>query len=486
MNEYDFIIIGAGLSGINAGYRLKTQLPDCSYTILEARDKIGGTWSFFDFPGVRSDSDLTLFGLPWRPWIHEKNMAEAHLIREYIEDAARAEGIDKKIHFKHQVTALSWSSEEQRWTVAVLADGLKKEFKAKFIVACSGYYDYARPLNAEIPGIENFEGTVAHPQFWPKDLDYANKEVIIIGSGATAVTMLPVMAKTASHVTMLQRSPSYVLSLPASDALGEWFRKHLPERVANSINWWLSLAMEFLVVSAVISFPKLARKVIMKQMKRQLPDKIDVNVHFNPSYMPFEQRLCMCPDGDFFKALHQDNCDVVTDHIKTVTADGILTKSGKKIKADIIVTATGLYLHLLGGLTPIVDGRPVDIGTCYSWRGALLTGLPNAGAVIGYTTTSWTLGADASVKLLIKVWKHMKKIGATSVVPFHPQQDLASSKPVVEHSSTYFVAAQSRLPRITGRSPWYGRKNTVYDHFKLWFGSVTKGLKYSFPPKKNE
>ncbi|OTA90711.1 hypothetical protein M434DRAFT_397800 [Hypoxylon sp. CO27-5] len=486
MGEYDFIIIGAGLSGINAAYRVKTQLPDCSYTILEAREEIGGTWSFFNFPGVRSDSELTLFGLPWRPWIHEKDMAEGHLIQQYIEDAARAEGIDKKIQFKHNVTAVSWSSEEQRWTLTVLVDDLRKEFKAKFIIACSGYYDYTKPLKAEIPGIENFQGIVAHPQFWPKDLDYANKKVIIIGSGATAVTLLPAIAKTAGHVTMLQRSPSYVLSLPASSALGGWLRNHFPERVAHSINWWLSLVLEYLFVSAALSFPKLARKHIMHEMKKQLPDKIDMNVHFNPRYMPFDQRLCMCPDGDFFKALHQDNCDVVTDHIEKVTANGIVTKSGVKLEADIIVTATGLYLHLLGGITPIVDGLPVNVGTCYSWRGTMLTGVPNAGAIIGYTTSSWTLGADASTKLLIKVWKHMKKIGATSVVPIHPQQDISSSRPVVEHSSTYFVTSQSRLPRITGKSPWYGRKNTVYDHIKLWLGSVTKGLKYTLPSKKNE
>lgn len=238
MDEYDFIIIGAGLSGVNAAYRLKTELPDCSYTVLEARDTIGGTWSFFNFPGIRSDSALTLFGLPWRPWIHEKDIAEAHLIREYIEDAARDEGIDKKIQLGHKVTGVSWSSEEQRWTLAVDADGLVKEFKTKFLVSCSGYYDYANPLKTEIPGIENFEGTVAHPQFWPKDLDYANKKVIIIGSGATAITILPVMAKTASHVTMLQRSPSYVFTLPAVDSVGWWIRQHFSEHVAHTINWW--------------------------------------------------------------------------------------------------------------------------------------------------------------------------------------------------------------------------------------------------------
>ncbi|KAI0383658.1 FAD/NAD(P)-binding domain-containing protein [Hypomontagnella monticulosa] len=484
MGAYDFIIVGAGLSGIDAAYRLKTQLPDCSYTILEARDEIGGTWSFFKFPGVRSDSELTLFGLPWRPWIHDTDMAEARLIQEYIEDAARAEDIDEKIRFGHQVTGISWSSGEQRWTVAVTAHGSVQEYKARFLIACSGYYDYNKPLKAEIPGIENFQGVVAHPQFWPGDLDYADKKVVIIGSGATAITMLPVVAKTASHVTMLQRSPSYVLNLPLSSSVGEWVRRHFSERVAHTINWWRCFLQEHLFVYFCIFFPSVARKLIMQEMKEQLPENIDVNVHFNPKYNLFDQRPCICPDGDFFRALHQDNCDIVTDHIETVVADGIITKSGAKLEADIIVTATGLHVHIFGGITPIVDGQPVDVGTRYSWRGAMITGVPNAGAVIGYTKNSWTLGADASVKLLIKVWKHMTKIGATSVMPIHTRADLPSSKPVVGHSSTYFVTAQGRLPRITGESPWYGRKNTIYDHLKLWFGSVTKGMQYTIPSKK--
>ncbi|KAI1804258.1 FAD/NAD(P)-binding domain-containing protein [Daldinia bambusicola] len=486
MEQYDFIIIGAGLSGINAAYRLKTQLPECSYTILEARHEIGGTWSLFKFPGIRSDSDLTLFGFPWRPWLHDADMAGAHLIKEYIEDAARAEGIDEKIRLKHQVTAVSWSSAEQLWTVAVSADGVAKEFKARFLIAGSGYYSYANPLQTEIPGLENFKGTVAHPQFWPEDLDYANKKVVIIGSGATAITMVPAMAEKAGHVTMLQRSPSYVLSLPLSDPAGRWIRKVFPERIAHSLNWWRCFLLEHLFVFFCITFPNLARKFLVNEMKKELPPDVDADVHFNPKYDPFDQRLGICPDGDFFRALRRDNCDIVTDHIDTVTADGILTRSGKKLDADIIVTATGLHVHLLGGITPIVDGRPVDLGSCYSWRGTMVTGVPNAGVIMGYTITSWTLGADSCVKLIIKLWKHMKKTGATSVVPVNAQSDLASSRPVVGHSSTYLVMAQGRLPRITGTSPWYGRTNTIYDHLKLWFGSVTKGLEYTYASKKND
>ncbi|KAI0879818.1 FAD/NAD(P)-binding domain-containing protein [Annulohypoxylon maeteangense] len=486
MEEYDFIIVGAGLSGVDAAYRLKSQLPQCSYIILEAREEIGGTWSFFKFPGVRSDSELALLGLPWRPWTHENDMADADLIREYIEDAARAEGIDKKIHFGHRVTGASWSSDEQRWTLSVLAADVKKELNAKFLLACTGYYDYAKPLQADIPGMSNFQGTIAHPQFWPTDLDYAGKKVIIIGSGATAVTMVPVMAKTASQVTMLQRSPSYVMSLPLSSPVNVWLKKHLPGRIAHLINWWISLIMENLFVSFSINFPNQMRNIITKEMRALLPAKIDVDVHFNPKYDPWDQRVCMCPDGDFFKALHQDNCDIVTDRIRSVTEDGILTESGRKLEADIIVPATGLRLHLFGGIIPVVDGDPVNIGTSYCWRGTMLSGLPNAGTVTGYTTTSWTVGADASIKLLIDVWKRMAKIGATSVVPVHSHDDIHSSKPVVAHSSTYFVMAQSRFPRITGESPWYGRKNVFFDYFQLWFGSLTKGLKYTLASKKNE
>ncbi|ORY55882.1 monooxygenase [Pseudomassariella vexata] len=485
MEEHDFIVIGAGLSGIDAGYRLKTELPDCSYTILEARDKIGGTWSFFKFPGIRSDSQLTTFGLPWRPWVHDKDMADGPLILEYIESAAHDEGIDKKIRFRHKVTAANWSSEEQRWTLTVDNEGSTKIFRAKFLFACSGYYDYEKPLQAEIPGLENFQGTVAHPQFWPTGLNYAGKRVVIIGSGATAITLLPVMAKTAGHVTMLQRSPSYVMTLPSVSVVGNWLKQLLPARIAHPLNWWRCFITEQGFSQFCLAFPNAARKLILRLMKQQLPEHVPVDPHFNPRYVPMDQRLCFCPDGDFFKALHRANCDVVTDVIETVTADGILTKSGKLLEADILVTATGLDVRLFGGASTMVDGVPVEIGQQYVWRGCMLTGIPNAGAVIGYTTSSWTLGADACIRLLIQVYKRTVKIGATSAVPtFDETTHSVVSKPVVGHSSTYFVRARNRLPRITGENPWYGRLNPIYDYWQLWFGSLTRGMKYVMPSKK--
>lgn len=413
-------------------------------------------------------------------------MADGALIQRYIEGAARDEGIDQKVQFGHKVTATEWRSDEQRWTVRVKAGGVRKQYQAHWVISCAGYYNYHKPLAAEIPGIERFQGVVAHPQFWPSDLDWSGKRVVIIGSGATAITLLPHIAKTAAHATMLQRSPSYVFSVPAVEPESVWLKKYLPARLAYPINWWRCFLTETLFIWFLVVFPNLGRKLLMSLMRQQLPKDIPVDIHFNPRYPPTEQRLCMCPDGDFFKALHQANCDIVTSPIRTVEANGILTETGEKLDADIIITATGLHVQILGGITPIVDGNPVDIGTSMAWRGVMLSGVPNAGTIMGYTVNTWTPGADAAVKMLIRVYKHMRDSGAASAVPVYDGGDLKQSRPVVGHSSTYFVKAQKRLPRITGKSPWYGRVNAVYDYFMLWFGSVTSGMTYVMPRKKDQ
>lgn len=486
--SFDFIIIGAGISGIDAAYRLKTELPQCSYTILEARDKIGGTWSFFKFPGLRSDSQLNCFGFPWRPWLNEKDIATADLILEYVESAAKAEGIVEKIRFNNKVSGANWSSEEQLWSLRVEHSNDSagaKNVKAPFILNCTGYYNYEKPLQTKIAGLEKFGGQVVHPQFWPEDLDYSGKRIVLIGSGATAVTLLPVLAQKAGHITMLQRSPSYVLSIPSVSAVGTFLKTILPVSLAHLINWWLSFLQEQAFVQLTLLFPNAARRLHLGLMKKQLPESVPVDVHFNPRYPPMEQRLCVCPDGDFFKALHRSNCDIVTDTIQAVSEHGILTHSGKYLDADIIVTATGLHVQLLSGITPTVDGKPIDIGTSHCWRGSMLTGLPNMGAVLGYTTSSWTPGADACIKLLISVYKHMQKIGATSVVPVF-DGDGTRSKPGLNNSSTYLVDARDRLPKVTGQTPWYGRISPGHDAWHLWFGSLTDGLNYTIPQKRKD
>ncbi|KAJ1330876.1 monooxygenase [Microdochium nivale] len=487
MDHYDFIIVGAGISGVDAAYRLKTQLPACSYTILEARHTVGGTWSFFNFPGLRSDSQLTSFGLPWRPWMHHKDIADAALIRDYIQSAARDEGIDSNIQFNTKVTAVNWSSDEQQWSISATTAGVGKTLRATFVFNCCGYYRYDKPLDTVIPGIRDFQGTVAHPQFWPESLDWAGKKVVVLGSGATAITIVPEMAKTAGHLTMLQRSPSYVLSVPSVNPDGKFWKRFLPSWLGYPLYWWRCVIEEHFFVLFSLYCPTLSRALLIWLARRQLPPSVDVDTHFNPRYFPFEQRLCLCPDGDFFKAFHRDNCDIVTDTIEKVVADGIITKSGHKIDADIIVTATGLHVQLLGGITPTVDGKPFSIGESYGWRGAMLTGLPNMGAVFGYTTTSWTLGADASVRLLIQVYKHMQEVGATSATPVLDEAaKKAAAKPVISHSSTYFVLAKDRLPKVTDQAPYSGRVHAIYDNWMLWFGSVTRGMEYAIPTRKQQ
>lgn len=516
---YDFIVVGAGLSGINSAYRLQTELPGARFTVLEGRARLGGTWSFFRFPGIRSDSNLAVFGFPWRPWRHDKDMAGADLILDYIEAAAHEQGIDRRIRFRRRVVSAAWSTPDQLWTLRVVepvdedddrhhdvavsgagnGDGGETttappatrttEYRTRFMLNCTGYYSYDRPRATAIPGLDGFAGRVAHPQFWPADLDYAGRRVVVVGSGATAITMVPVLARTAARVTMLQRSPSYVMSLPSVSPANAFLKRWLPPRLAHPVNWWRAFCMEQLFVLFSLAFPRASRRLLLAGVRKQLPARVSVDDHFTPRYAPFDQRLCLTPDNEFFKAFHRDNCDIVTDTIEAVTEDAILTTSGKRIEADIIVTATGLHVELLGGQVPLVDGVPVDISHEFVWRGAMLTGLPNAGSVTGYTTSSWTLGADACVKLLIRVYKRMQRLGATSVVPVleaspDGKPAPAPSKPVIGHSSTYFRDAEGRLPRITGASPWYGRVSPGYDTWQRWFGGLEKGLKYTIPEKK--
>lgn len=394
IEEFDVVIIGAGLTGINAAYRLQTVLPDATFTILEGRDIIGGTSAFWKYPSARSDSSLAIFGLPWYPWPHDMDFAPAPLIRDYLEAAAVAEGIDRRVCFHHRVLSQSWSTPEQMWTLQVQIGDAMRPFKARWVISCAGYYDYDKPLDVTIPGIDRFGGEVVHPQFWKDNVAYEGKRVVVIGSGATAVTLLPALAEKAARVTMLQRSPSYVFSLPGKDTRTAFLKRWLPLKLASTIDWWRRMILESIFLVIMWSFPNYGRKLLRHEAKRRLPRDYPVDVRFNPSYPPFDQRLCLCPDDDFFKAIHRPNCEVVTDTINTVTETAIKLASGRELEVDMIITATGLHMQLNNGQASLVDSTPVHPGERYVWRSCMIEGVPNSCAIIGYTAGTWTPGAD--------------------------------------------------------------------------------------------
>lgn len=486
VEHLDMVVLGAGLSGINTAHVLAETLPHRSLTILEARDVIGGTWSFFKYPGFRSDSFMTSFGFKWHPWRHAHKMAAAGEIVEYLEEAVDAAGLRDKIRFRHRMTAWEWRSDEQRWRLEVDADGEKKVMTAKFVVSCQGYYAYDKAFPVKIPGLDDFKGQVVHPQWWPSDLDYAGKQMVIVGSGATAVTIVPSLAATAGRVTMLQRSPSYVVSRHPGSRLDAFLRLWLPLTWVHWIAWWRDTVWEVVATQYLLAYPARGRALIDQMTREAVPAHLDVGVHFNPRYNPFEQRLCMCPEGDFFQALHRDNVEMVTDVIKTVTETGLRLQSGRELPADIIVTATGLYFELFGGVTPTVDGKPVPAGEHYAWRGCMLEALPNAAFIMGYVTQSWTPGADLMAKTVARVVRRMEKTRSGSVVPVVEDREKQVQKLFVGASSSYFVKATERVPKATGKGVWYGRTNLAKDMWEYWFGNVTTGLVYGAARSKKD
>lgn len=472
----DVIIVGAGISGINAAYRIQTALPSTTYTILEARGGIGGTWDFFRYPGFRSDSDLYTFGFPWRPWSEEKYIADGDSIRKYIRDSAAMYDIDSKVQFHQKVVSASWSTDQQMWTLLVDAGGEKKYLHARFVILSTGYYDYDEPLSTTITGIEDFKGTVLHPQFWPEDFDYADKEIVVIGSGSTAVTLIPSLAEKASHVTMLQRSPTYLLARPSVDAFASFIGKLFPSWIAHRVTRYKFLLQNYLFVKFCGRFPTAARKMIKKATIKELPKDIPHNPHFEPRYNPWEQRLCLCPDGDFFQAMRSGKASVVTDRITNVLKNGIQLASGQVLDADVIVTATGLKLKTAGGAQLSVDNVPIQIGEKFIWKGAMLQDTPNMAYVLGYTNASWTLGADATALLVCRLLKYMKDNKYTSATPQLEHSEALHSVPAMNLSSTYIVKGMKELPRAADKEPWGPRKTYYADLWEAKFGRITDGL----------
>jgi cation diffusion facilitator CzcD-associated flavoprotein CzcO len=473
---HDVIIVGASISGISAAHHLQKTLPDSDYLLLEGRDRIGGTWDLFRYPGIRSDTDLHTFGFSWQPWQENRAIADGDSIARYLRTTAEKDGIYSHIRFQHHIVAASWSSISELWTLDIENNGRRLELQTKFLILGTGYYDYHEPLQADIPGLkDNFCGTIVHPQFWPKDLDYAGKRVVIIGSGATAITLLPNLAKKASHVTMLQRSPTYIMSIDNATG-GSWIHKLLPRAWSFKLDRWMFMWMIIAMYNLCRLFPQRSRAFLEGAVAKQLPKGVPMDPHFKPLYKPWDQRVCFSPNGDFFESLREGRAHVETGHIKAVTADSVILKSGKILEADMIVTATGLKFCIGGHIRVTVDGEEMNLADRYAWNGTLLQDVPNLAFMMGYVNASWTLGIETSSQLVCRLLQHMKKKHYSSVIPRTPQGGSMKPRPIWDLDATYVKKAQSFIPRCGNVGPWRGRTNYIVDLWKARYGSITKDL----------
>jgi cation diffusion facilitator CzcD-associated flavoprotein CzcO len=471
----DVLIVGAGISGIGAAHHLQERCPGKTYAILEAREAIGGTWDLFRYPGIRSDSDMHTLGYRFRPWTAAKSIADGESILEYVRETAREAGIDRKVRFGHRVLRASWSSEEARWTVTAEGpDGATMTISAAFLMNCTGYYRYDQGYTPEFEGIEDFEGSVIHPQHWPEEPDYAGKRVVVIGSGATAVTLVPAMAKDAAHVTMLQRSPTYIVSVPGEDPIAELLRKFLPHRAVYPIVRWKNVAIQSLIYRLSRKRPGFVKKLIRKGVTSALPAGYDVDTHFKPKYNPWDQRMCIVPDSDLFKSLSDGSADIVTDHIERFTAKGIKLKSGRELEADVVVTATGLNLLFFGGMKLEIDGVEPEQSHMLTYKGMMLSDVPNLAFTIGYTNASWTLKADLVAEYLCRLLNHMDANGYDVCMP-HLSDPSVSEEPILDFSSGYVVRAVAELPKQGSKEPWKLRQNYAVDLRALRYGPLEDG-----------
>jgi monooxygenase len=471
----DVLIVGAGISGISAAYYMQTRCPTKSYAILEGRGAIGGTWDLFRFPGVRSDSSMQTLGYTFRPWRETKAIADGSSILKYIRETAEEYGIDRKIRFGHQVRRATWSSADATWTVE--AERGPQEivrFTCNFLYMCSGYYDYAGGYTPEWPGVERFTGRIVHPQKWPDDLDYSGQRVVVIGSGATAVTLVPAMAAQAAHVTMLQRSPTYIVAAPSEDATANWLHRHLPAGLAHSIGRWKSILFDVYFYNLTRRRPDFTKQALLGLVRKELGPDYDVDTHFTPRYNPWDQRLCLVPDSDLFAAIRSGKVSVVTDHIATFTETGIQLRSGQELAADIIVTATGLSLKLMSGVQLIVDGNPVELSRTLSYKGMMYSDIPNLASALGYINASWTLRCELTASYVCRLLNYMDRHGYTQCTP-RRQAAMTAEKPVLDLTSGYIQRAIDILPRQGARKPWKMYQNYVRDLLNMRFSRVNDG-----------
>ena len=471
----DVLIVGAGLSGIGAAAHLAKDLPGTSYALLERRAVSGGTWDLFRYPGVRSDSDMHTLGYRFRPWRGDTALADGAAILDYVRDTAREFGVDRHVRYGHHVTSAAWDSQTSRWTVTSQVDGEATTMTADFLWSCSGYYDYDQGFTPELEGQDRFRGQVIHPQHWPDDLDYAGKRVVVIGSGATAVTLVPAMAAAgAAHVTMLQRSPTYVLSVPGKDAVKRRLTSLVGERTSYTVTRWKNIALQSALYRVSRRRPDLVRTAVRKANVAQLPPGYAVDTHFKPTYDPWDQRMCLVPDGDLFRAIKDGSASVVTDRIATFTETGLDLASGDRLEADIVVTATGLNLQIFGGAELSVDGEPIKPPETMAYRAMMLSGVPNFAFTIGYTNASWTLKADLVGEYVVRVLKRMRSTGSRSVVPVRDES--VGEVPLMDFDSGYVRRMVHTLPRQGTVAPWALKQSYLHDAVALRTARLDDGV----------
>jgi len=473
--DMDLLIVGAGLSGIGAARHLQAHSPRTRWGIVEARERLGGTWDLFRYPGVRSDSDMHTLGYAFKPWTQRKAIADGPSILSYIQNTADETGITPRIQFGRKVLRADWSTAQSRWRVTLSqTDGTLEQVTTRFLYLCSGYYSYTQAHQPAFEGQSSFQGTWVHPQFWPKDLDYSGKKVVVIGSGATAATLVPAMASTAAHVTMLQRSPTYMVSRPAEDTLALQLQRFLPEHMAHHLTRWKNILMGMFFFQVARRYPEKVKNYLIGQTAQRLNPDFDTAKHFTPRYNPWDQRICLVPNGDMFRALRKGQAAIVTDTIARITPDGITLASGEHLKADIIVSATGLHLNALGDIALSVDGQAYSPSEAMAYKGMMLSDLPNVFVALGYTNASWTLKADLTAGFVCRLLNHMQGQGWTQAVP--RKDPLAQAQPYFDFSSGYVQRAASVLPKQGDRGPWRVHQNYLADMLNLRWGRLEDGV----------
>ncbi|MEP1446712.1 MAG: NAD(P)/FAD-dependent oxidoreductase [Paraglaciecola sp.] len=471
--QVDVLIVGAGISGIGSAYHLQNQCPNKSYAIIETRSDLGGTWDLFRYPGIRSDSDMFTFGFNFKPWRSPKAISPGADIKHYIAEAATENAISQHIVFRHKVISTNWDSKQSKWHTKVqnLQTGEYCQYISRFFFSGAGYYNYEQGYTPDFQGTENFLGKIIHPQHWPQDLDYADKKIVVIGSGATAITLVPAIANSASHVTMLQRSPTYIASLPEQDIFANLMRRLLPAKLAYSLSRWRKILLGMFMYSLSRRRPEIVKKRIRKAIIDELGEDYPVDKHFKPHYQPWDQRACLVPDGDFFKAIKNGSASVVTEHIDTFTQTGIKLKNGNEITADIIVTATGLKLDILSSYQISIDRNRFNIAESFCYKGMMLSGLPNFAFSMGYTNASWTLKSDLVSQYVCRLLNHMDKHHHQYCVPVLPADGIKEA-PIIDFTSGYIIRALHEMPKQGREKPWRLNQNYILDRLSLSYSSV--------------